>query len=89
MYEGSVQVGLYERHTIINAVVTLTKKLTNPTWQFWDSDGVKLESLCNFSIVGCQLSAVMWNLVRICLKVESVSIKHGRCLSIQTVIDSK
>ncbi len=25
-----------------------------PTWQFWDSGGVKLESLCNFSIVGCQ-----------------------------------
>ncbi len=26
----------------------------NPTWQFWDSGGVKLESLCNFSIVVCQ-----------------------------------
>ncbi len=25
-----------------------------PTRQFWDSGGVKLESLCNFSIVGCQ-----------------------------------
>ncbi len=25
-----------------------------PTWQFWDSGGVKLESLCNFSIMGCQ-----------------------------------
>ncbi len=25
-----------------------------PTWQFWDSGGVKLESLCNFSIVVCQ-----------------------------------
>ena len=25
-----------------------------PMWQFWDSGGVKLESLCNFSIVGCQ-----------------------------------
>ncbi len=25
-----------------------------PPWQFWDSGGVKLESLCNFSIVGCQ-----------------------------------
>ena len=25
-----------------------------PTWQFWDPGGVKLESLCNFSIVGCQ-----------------------------------
>ncbi len=24
-----------------------------PTRQFWDSGGVKLESLCNFSIVGC------------------------------------
>ena len=28
--------------------------LYTPTWQFWDSGGVKLESLCNFSIVGCQ-----------------------------------
>ncbi len=26
----------------------------DPMWQFWDSGGVKLESLCNFSIVGCQ-----------------------------------
>ncbi len=25
-----------------------------PTWQFWDSGGVKLESLCNFNIVVCQ-----------------------------------
>ncbi len=25
-----------------------------PTWQFWDPGGVKLDSLCNFSIVGCQ-----------------------------------
>ena len=25
-----------------------------PTWQFWDSGGVKLESLCKSSIVGCQ-----------------------------------
>ncbi len=26
-----------------------------PTWQFWDPGGVKLESLCNFSIVrSCQ-----------------------------------
>ncbi len=25
-----------------------------PTWQFWDSGGVKLESLCNCSIVVCQ-----------------------------------
>ncbi len=25
-----------------------------PPWQFWDSGGVKLESLCKFSIVGCQ-----------------------------------
>ncbi len=25
-----------------------------PTRQFWDSGGVKLESLCNFNIVGCQ-----------------------------------
>ncbi len=25
-----------------------------PTWQFWDCGGVKLESLCNFSIEGCQ-----------------------------------
>ena len=28
-----------------------------PTWQFWDSGRVKLESLCNFSIVGCQWTA--------------------------------
>ncbi len=27
---------------------------STPTWQFWDSGGVKLESLCNFSTVGCQ-----------------------------------
>ncbi len=26
----------------------------SPMWQFWDSGGVKLESLSNFSIVGCQ-----------------------------------
>ena len=30
------------------------KRCQNPTWQFWDSFGVKLESLCNFSIVVCQ-----------------------------------
>ncbi len=28
--------------------------ITGPTRQFWDSGGVKLESLCNFSIVVCQ-----------------------------------
>ncbi len=26
----------------------------HPKWQFWDPGGVKFESLCNFSIVGCQ-----------------------------------
>ena len=30
------------------------RTVLEPTWQFWDPDGVKLESLCNFSIVGCQ-----------------------------------
>ncbi len=35
-------------------ILLLSTKVDPPTWQFWDSGGVKLESLCNFSIVVCQ-----------------------------------
>ncbi len=36
------------------ALSTCLFNIEIPTRQFWDSGGVKLESLCNFSIVGCQ-----------------------------------